>query len=300
MKKLFIGIVAAFVIAALSPVSAFACEFCTMHNGLGQYNNLGDFVSVTYRSTTATTTVTGSTVQPATGAGLSIGTTQLYYQHSFGSNLKAALVLPMVNKTSTMNGATVDSSSGLGDVIALGRYTVMQDEDYFFAVQGGIKFATGAKKNALGTTTFSPDLGVGTGSTDPIAGFVYNRNMGNWNFSADALYKFSGVGYDGYQFGNVLNWGLNGYYRLNNNFNIGAGLVSEVMAADNDTTGTVSGAIGTVVNTGGSVIFAQPTIQYVNSNFYADLSYQVPVSRSFTGTQLVVDNKVILGVRYAF
>jgi hypothetical protein len=124
--------------------------------------------------------------------------------------------------------------------------------------------------------------------------------MGNWNFSADALYKFSGVGYDGYQFGNVFNWGLNGYYRFNDNFNAGLGLVSEVMAADNDTKGTVTGAAGTVANTGGSVIFAQPTIQYVNGNIYADLSYQTPISRNFTGSQNVVDNKLILGLRYAF
>lgn len=300
MKKTLIKSMAALILMASSPLSAMACEFCTMHNGLGQYNNQGDFVSVTYRSTTATTTVTGSTVQPTTGAGLSIGTTQLYYQHSFDTNLKGSLVIPMVSKISTLNGATVDSSSGLGDIIALGRYTVLQDEDYFFAIQGGVKFATGAKKNSLGTNVLNTDLATGTGSTDPLFGVIYNRNMGNWNFSADALYKLSGTGYDGYQYGNVLNWGLNGYYRFSDNFNAGLGLVSEVMAADNDTTGTVSGAVGTVANTGGSVIFAQPTIQYVNGNIYADLSYQTPISRNFTGTQLVVDNKVIFGLRYAF
>lgn len=300
MKKTLVKSIAVLILLASSPFSAMACEFCTMHNGLGQFNNQGDFVSVTYRSTTASTYITGSTVQPWNNYSLNINTTQLYYQHSFSSDLKGSLVIPMISK-SLNNAGVLDTSSGLGDVIAMGRYSLLQDDDSFFAIQAGVKLATGNKASTKATPAIlSPDLVLGTGSTDPLAGVVYNRNMGNWNFSADALYKFSGTGYDGYQFGNVFNWGLNGYYRFNENFNAGLGLVSEVMAADNDTTGTVSGAVGTVANTGGSVIFAQPTIQYVNGNIYADLSYQVPISRSFTGNQNVVDNKLIFGLRYAF
>lgn len=300
MKKTLTKSIAALVLIAASPLSAMACEFCTMHNGLGQYNNQGDFMSVTYRSTTASTFITGSTVQPWNNYSLNINTTQLYYQHSFNSNLKGSLVIPMIGK-SLNNAGVLDSSSGLGDIIAMGRYSILQDEDYFFAIQAGVKLATGNKASTKAVPTLlSPDLVLGTGSTDPLIGFVYNRNIGSWNFSADALYKLSGTGYDGYQFGNVFNWGLNGYYRFNDNFNAGLGLVSEVMAADNDTKGTITGAAGTVANTGGSVIFAQPTIQYVNGNIYADLSYQTPISRNFTGSQNVVDNKLILGLRYAF
>ncbi|MBI5178511.1 MAG: hypothetical protein HZA04_04565 [Nitrospinae bacterium] len=297
MKKIVIAVISCL---ALSVSAAQACEFCTVHNGLGQYNNQGDFVSLAYRSTYASTTVDGgSSVQSGHDHNLSINTVQAYYQHSFSENLKGQLVVPYLQKKQNHDGES-DSSSGLGDVIAMLRYTVWGDHDQFLAVMGGLKLPTGTKKNENGTNTFSPDLALGTGSTDPLIGLVYNHNIGLWNYSLDALYKFSGKGYDGYQFGNVLNLGLNGYYTLNNNFNIGAGFLSETTAADNDSDGTVTGAAGTVDSTGGTVIFAQPAIQYTRENFYAELAYQLPVYRNFIGTQLVVDNKLVLSVRYAF
>ncbi len=291
----------ALALAALYAPASHACEFCTLHNGLGQYNNQGDLVSVTYRMTTASTTVDGgSAVQPSTGEKLVINTTQLYYQHSFSDALKVQAVLPNIQKTASTNGTTDDSSSGLGDAILMARYTFWGDATQFAAAIVGAKLPTGAKKDATGTTVFSPDLALGTGSTDPLVGIVYNHNIGNWNYSADALYKIAGKGYDGYQFGNVLNLGLNGYYGFHEYFNAGLGLAGEIMAADKDNDGTVTGTSGTVDNTGGTVFFASPALQFTMKNFYAELAYQLPVYRNFTGTQLVVDNKLIFSVRYAF
>lgn len=297
MRKYLFFIFAALLVSA---GTARACEFCTLHNGLGQYNNQGDFFSVTYRTTSATTTVSGGTVQPSTGDRLDIATLQAYYQHAFSDKLKGSLVVPYISKTAKSFGAQVDSSSGLGDAVAMLRYTFMGNEEWFFAGIAGVKLPTGAKKTDTATNALSPDLVIGTGSTDPLVGFVYNRNFSNWNCSFDMLYKLSGTGYDGYQYGNVLNWGLNGYYRFNDNFNAGLGAISEITAADNDTNGTVTGTSGTVPDTGGTVIFAQPAVQYTNANFYAELAYQLPVYRNFTGTQLVVDNKLLVSLRYAF
>ncbi len=286
--------------AAYAPAS-LACEFCTLHNGLGQYNNQGDFVSLTYRTTTASTIVDGgSAVQPSTGEKLVINTTQLYYQHSVSEALKLQVVLPSIQKTASTNGATDDSSSGIGDAIVMGRYTFWSNDNQFAAAIIGLKLPTGGKKDATGTTAFSPDLAIGTGSTDPLIGIVYNHNIGLWNYSADALYKISGKGYDGYQFGNVLNLGINGYYGFHEHFNAGLGLSGEIMAADTDADGTVTGTTGTVADTGGTVFFLNPALQFTMENFYAELAYQLPVYRNFIGTQLVVDNKLILSVRYAF
>lgn len=298
MKR--IAIFALALIALYAPASQ-ACEFCTLHNGLGQYNNQGDFVSLTYRVTTASTVVDGgSAVQPSTGEKLVINTTQLYYQHSFSDALKVQAVLPNIQKTASTNGTTDDSSSGIGDAIVMARYTFWGDPAQFAAAIVGVKLPTGAKKEAAGATTFSPDLALGTGSTDPLIGIVYNHNIGNWNYAADALYKFSGKGYDGYQFGNVLNLGLGGYYGFHEYFNAGLGLTGEIMGADKDNDGTVTGTTGTVDSTGGTVFFASPALQFTMQNFYAELAYQLPVYRNFIGTQLVVDNKLILSVRYAF
>lgn len=179
----------------------------------------------------------------------------------------------------------------------MARYTFWGDAAQFAAAIVGVKLPTGGKKSvtdpADGATAFSPDLAIGTGSTDPLLGAVYNHNIGNWSHSADALNKFSGKGYDGYQFGNVLNLGLSCYYRMHDNFNAGLGLAGEITAADKDGNGTVE-------NTGGAVFFASPAVQYTQDNIYAELACQLPVYRNFTGTQLVVDNKIIVSVRYAF
>ena len=284
----------ALALIALHAPASHACEFCTLHNGLGQYNNQGDFVSLTYRVTTASTTVDGgSAVQPSTGEKLVINTTQLYYQHSFSDALKVQAVLPYIQKTSSTSGVTNDTSSGVGDAIVMARYTFWGDATQFAAAIVGVKLPTGGKKTDSATGVFNPDLALGTGSTDPLLGAVYNHNIGNWNYSADALYKFAGKGFDSYQFGNVLNLGLGCYYRLHDNFNAGLGLSGEIMAADNDGNGTVD-------STGGTVFFASPAVQYTLDNFYAELAYQLPVYRNFIGTQLVVDNKMIASVRYAF
>jgi hypothetical protein len=278
---------------ALYSTPSHACEFCALHNGLGQYNNQADFVSLTYRMTTASTIVTGGTVEASTGDKLTINTAQFYYQHSISDEFKVQAVLPYIQKTSSTNGETNDTSSGIGDAILMARYTFWGDPArQFAAVIVGVKLPVGAKKTGP-DGLFSPDLVIGTGSADPLIGAVYSHNIGNWNYSADALYKFSGKGYDDYQFGNMFNLGLNGYYRLHDNFNVGMGLAGEIMAADKNSDGTVE-------NTGGSVFFASPTVQYTINDFYAELSYQAPVYRNFSGTQLVVDNKVIVSVRYAF
>jgi hypothetical protein len=283
----------ALALIAIYATKGHACEFCALHNGLGQYNNQGDFISLAYRMTTASTIVTGGTVEPSTGDKLTINTAQFYYQHSVSDELKVMAVLPYIQKTSSTNGETNDASSGIGDPILMARYTFWGDPArQFAAVIVGVKLPTGAKKTDP-DGAFSPDLVIGTGSTDPLIGGVYSHNIGNWNYSADALYKFSGKGYDDYQFGNMLNLGLNGFYRFHDNFNVGMGLVGEITDADKNSDGTVA-------DTGGSVFFANPTIQYTVDDFYAELSYQVPAYRNFTGTQLVVDNKVIVSLRYAF
>lgn len=291
---------------------ASACEFCTLHNGLGQYNNNGDFYSITERYTSASALVNGGTVQGSNNYAIQINTVQLMYQHAFSDDLKGVFSLPWFDKRSSGTNPApttgADTSSGTGDVTAMARYRLWEGHhDQTFWLMGGFKFPTGARKTTSPTNTavngngyLNTDLVIGTGSLDELIGFVYSHNRGNISCSFDMLYKYANTGYDGYRYGSVLNWGLSGFYRAHNNWNLGLGLVSEVMATDTDTVGNVSGSTGAVPNTGGSVVFLSPTLQYVNQNNYIDLSYQYPVYRNFVGVQTVVDNKMIVAYRHAF
>jgi hypothetical protein len=307
MKKVFAFV---FVIMAGWAGYASACEFCTLHNGLGQYNNNGDFFSVTERYTTASTEVNNGKVvggAPDTGGyAIQINTVQLMYQHSFTEDFKGVFSMPFFDKRSSNISNGSDTSSGIGDATAMARYRIWEghhDQNLWLMV--GLKLPTGGEKSTAvtgpaGSGFFNPDLVVGTGSLDELFGFVYSENIGSWSYALDALYKYSNTGYDGYRFGSVLNLGLSGYYKVHNNFNVGLGLVSEIMATDTDTAGNATGATGTVMNTGGDVVFLSPTFQYVNQNNYIDVSYQYPVYRNFIGVQTVVDNKLIIAYRHAF
>jgi hypothetical protein len=303
MKKVF-----AFVLVIMAGWfgHASACEFCTLHNGLGQYNNQGDFISLTERYTSASAFVKGGTVVPNNTYAIQINTVQLMYQHAFDEDLKGTLVLPYFGKRSAATDDTgttfSDTSSGMGDVSALLRYTVWRGQnDNFFAVMGGLKLPTGGRKPA-DNGFLNTDLVLGSGSLDELVGFVFSQNIRAWSYSLDALYKISNAGYDDYRYGNALNLGVSGYYRVNNNFNAGLGLVSEITAPDTDGSGNVSGTTGTVDNTGGTVFFLSPTVQYTNQNDYIEISYQLPVYRNFIGTsgQTVVDGKFVLAYRHAF
>lgn len=290
-------------------LSAYACEACSCDVCLSDPESKfqkqsvtppANIFSMSYCAATYNTTISGTTIQPATGAGLYIGTLQLYYQHTFDNSLKGVLITPVVNRASSLNSVVTDTSSGLGDVMGLLRYTLMQGEDYSFTIQGGVKTATGSKKNAVGTSIFSPKLVVGTGSTDPIIGFIYTKSFDKWNLTADALYRITSAGYDGYQFGNILNWGVNGYYKYNDNLRLGLGVIGENAAPNIDTQGVVTGVAGVAPNTGLTLAFLQPMVQYISGNLSADVAYQAPIYRSMVGTQLALDNRITGSIRIAF
>jgi hypothetical protein len=296
----------AFLFFASLSSCAFACEFCTLHNGLGQYNVGGDFFSLTERFTSADTFVKGGTqtTNPAGPYSIQINTVQFMYQHAYSDDTRLIFSIPQFDKRSA--STISDTSSGLGDATAMVRYKILGDMDQFFAGVLGLKLPTGARKTTPasegGNGFLNPDLVLGTGSLDELLGFVYNRNLASFAYSVDALYKFAGTGYDGYQYGNVLNLGLGGYYKFHNNWNFGLGFASEIMDADTDTKGTVTSTTGKVDNTGGEVVFFVPTIQYTFQNYYVEVSYQQPVYRNFYGSQgqTVVTDKVVLAFRHAF
>ena len=294
-------ILAACVSLAAMACEACSCDVCLLEPAQKSLAPKKDLFSLSYCAASYNTIISATIIQPSIGAGLYIGTLQLYYQHTFDDSLKGVIITPFINRVSSLNGITTDSSSGLGDITGLLRYTVMQGSDYSFTLQGGIKTATGSKKDGTGTTKFSPKLVVGTGSTDPIIGAIYSKTFDKqWNMSADALYRMPAAGYDGYQFGNILNFGVNGYYKYSDNFRLGLGVVGESAAPNTDTQGVVTGVAGTAPNTGLTLVFLQPVIQYTSGDLSADIAYQAPVYRSMVGTQLVVDSRITGSIRMAF
>lgn len=292
MKRAILSIAVA-IMMILQVSTVFACEFCTVHQG-GNFLEHNNYVSLTYRSTVAATDAANNVYTPS-AMKLTINTAQFLANYNLSEEFGAALVVPQLSKTHEDPAmAATDSSSGIGDIVTLGRYFLLKSpETGKLALQGGVKWASGARVVDSMTGVMSPDLTLGTGSTDYLAGVAYSRTLGDLLLTADLLYAVKNAGYDGYQFGNALNYNLYASYRLQPNFYLMLNGFGESTAQDSD-----NGAVQ--ADTGGNVVYLSPGFQWIFSGAILEVNYQTPVGRSFNGAQMVVDNKWLASLKYLF
>lgn len=112
-------------------------------------------------------------------------------------------------------GLGSESASGLGDVILTGKHRFFRQvgrwQDRHAAVEVGVKLPTGSTDNPT-DPRLSPvlrhRLQPGTGSTDLLAGLIYQQASGKWGQTADVSYRFNGEGEGDYRQGDEVR--LNG------------------------------------------------------------------------------------------
>jgi len=87
------------------------------------------------------------------------------------------------------------SVSGLGDLSVIAKYKLIDREGAKFALLSGLKMPTASthKRTSEGER-LETEHQPGTGSWDPIVGAAFGAELGSLNFSASALYQFSGKG----------------------------------------------------------------------------------------------------------
>lgn len=322
---LIVGIGVLWIFIASAAVSN-ACDFCLLSQGISpletQSSNSGIRVNERYTLVDKAYEGTGRfTISPA--AKEEFWTTEFTGFYGVTEDLTILAVIP-IRKTS-LNGEMVvhddgevemqpdmkGTESGLGDVVAIGRYTFFKkhtlDSTTALAVVAGIKFATGKTdgKTDDGAEFLDAHLQLGTGSTDFLLGLSLSHALQRLSLSTNVLGSITTVGKTGdknHRFGNALNYDLTAKYRV---YPTGVAAAGEQLFFAFGVNGELRGREkedGAVLkDSGGHTIYASPGIQLVmDSRWVFELLYQQAVYHNLYGKQLGENYKANCAVTYLF
>lgn len=228
----------------------------------------------------------------------------------YGANADLALfaVVPWLRKELTMpmgGGSATREAAGLGDIRLFARQTAWQSdhpgETLRFAALGGVKAATGStgERDALGV--LPRPLQPGSGTWDPLAGGVFTWQTLDWQLDVSGTWRYAGSD-DGFAFGDELRLDGSWKYRVLP-AELGAGLPDFLYAGLEanlvwNGRNRVSGVEDP--DSGGSVLYLAPAIQYVSRRFLVEAAIQLPVVQNRNGAGLETDSVLWFGVRVLF
>lgn len=219
-------------------------------------------------------------------------------------NLSLTLQFPFVERrtrqieTEELIGQR-EKSTGIGDVTAFGKYRFYNGL-FGVAVILGIKAPTGQtdERDSAGNR-FEPEEQPGTGSTDFMFGMAINKAFGRFTIDASVLYQLTGSGSQEYEFGDVLNVGIQGAYKVKERgrypgLDVLAGVISEFADKDDQFRERISDSGGT------TVFFAPGLSSQITNNLSSSFSVQFPILQNLGRDHQEVDLKVLFGIGYSF
>jgi hypothetical protein len=182
--------------------------------------------------------------------------------------------------------------SGLGDVVALANYKVLDvssvnGKDGIFSQQlwigGGIKFSTGKFEIDANDpdVASAANMQLGSGSTDILLNAMYNVRIDKFGINTTATYKLNSTNKDQYKFGNKFLASSFAYYPLP---------VSKTVISPNVgilyEKGYPSELYGSKIDlTGGSVLQASAGVEISFSKIAIGFNAQLPVAQNFAENQ---------------
>ncbi len=211
----------------------------------------------------------------------------------FSDRFQIGTILPLmdINFKSTMQNM---SSSGMGDIKVFLKYLLAQvdrrNETFRVAAKAGVKLPTGDENK-------NPALG--TGSTDGFFTSVAGWIKGRTGVYVEGIYGLN-TSNDRVDFGNSFSYNLALGYRL-------IPAVYETYPSPqlngfieiNGTTSNRDRLAGKEVeNSGGTVVFLSPGLQYVGGRrWLIEAAFQFPVVHELHGTRLTTQWSFFLGTR---
>jgi hypothetical protein len=201
-----------------------------------------------------------------------------------------------VELTDPSSGKRIDKNdSGIGDLTLIGRYTIYA-KDYpsgtaRFAPLAGIKLPTG-DDDLEPITTESVDLQFGGVST-------ITWDFGRHEIDADMIYRVNTEAKD-FEKGNDLIYDLAYEFRVLpwTLPDVGAPNFLYLVAEANGIFSQKSELNGkTIDNSGGSILFLSPGIQFATKRYILEASIQLPVIQDLNGNQVETDFVFTAGFR---
>jgi len=322
-----------------SPLSE--CDYCIASQGVSPLEAGSSGIRWDIRSLYLGRPYSGTIKQPSDGESESYLTNQFTGFYRITNALTAVVMVPYTIRSANepmMSGdrtiaaarskgsvqdvvTNVDTtfhqvrSSGLGDIIAMMRYTLIKfsassAEDEMISTgssamtiisfSGGVKLPTGRTDFMSDGEYLDSHLQPGSGSTDIVLGTSLLWSLDRTTIATNILGSFPGTGARGHRFGNYINADLTGRYRIlasEDNFStlaVTLGLCGELRSHE-----TQDGTL--VDDSGGSVLYLSPGIQWIASERISfEASYHLPIYHYLGGTQLGESYRMMGGIQYLF
>ncbi len=308
------------------------CDYCIASQGVSPLEAGSSGLRWDVRSLYLGANYSGTTKLPATEANETYLTNQLTGFYHLLDGLCAVVIVPYTIRTAHQpeggepvmisshpkstqpqhaigeTGGALErvTANGLGDIIAMARYTLLQfsgEESqtmFISSVSAGVKLPTGKTDVMHDGEYLDSHLQPGSGSTDLVLGVSGLMASGRFALAANLLGSITGTGARGHRFGNYINADLTSRYRLwvgdDDVRSLAAtfGLSGELRAhelqdgqEDDDS--------------GGSVIYVAPGLQYfLSQSISFEASFYAPVYHYLGGSQLGESYRFMGGVQYLF
>ena len=225
-----------------------------------------------------------------------------------GVTSKLALfgVVPVVNKSvdvTTPVGRRTLKSTGLGDIVAFARYTVMAvdltESTFRIAPFGGVKLPTGSDDASGPLGVFPRPLQQGSGSWDGLGGIAVTWQTKQWEFDADASYQ-KNTEADGFRFGDQASIDASLQYRVWPR-QLGSGVPAFLYAvAETNLVSQRRSEIADIrdPNSGGTRWDVDLGLQFVRESYILEGIVQIPTIDRPNGTGLRSGFRVTAGFRW--
>lgn len=217
-------------------------------------------------------------------------------------------VLPYTEKRLSMSSSGQEinrSHSGFGDALFMGRYTAFEADaighTFRIAPFLVVKAPTGDDHASDRLGQLPPMLQPGSGSWDWQGGAVASYQSLDWEGDAQLAYQSNGTA-NSVRAGSVTRLDLSIERRLWPD-RLGEAIPSFLYAGlEANLTQVVNDRVSGVddPNSGGTILFLTPTLQYVTRQWVLEAGVQVPVSQHLNGTALRNDGILTTGFRHNF
>ena len=192
------------------------------------------------------------------------------------------------------------SISGIGDITALGFYTLVKTKKDSAVIKqhlmlgGGVKMPTGSY-NESNNGSINPSYQLGTGSWDYLIATEYTIKRNNIGLNTMLNYTFKTENEKNYQFGNQLNYGSTLFYTLNNeqiSFVPQLGIAGELYESNYQHGQRVR-------NTAGDILFGKIGIEIGKDRFSFGANTMLPINQNLTGGNVEAQYRWSINLNYS-
>ena len=247
-----------------------------------------------------------------------INSASLAVAYGLSDALTLSVRLPWVARSEIREGEIEDGeaaahnhgdASGIGDLVALGNWRALHNDNFDAALQLGFKAPTGETEEADGAERLESEFQPGSGSWDLLVGGALSRILGRWSVHSNILFNLSSEGAQDTAIGDALFYNLAAVYALNGdqdhhrNANVATHKhwrFDAVLEINGETRWKNEIAGVDEDNCGGTVIYLSPGLRASFGQLGGFISAGLPIVDDPNGVQTDIDFRLVGGMSWLF